>query len=871
MDFEVPAALTVTYVLEHGRASTVADAGTTNSIVSIWRFDPDVRRLHITLGPAQSRSFALLIKSQIAAGPLPFEQSSGLLKILNADDQVGLAALATGNDVQLDYVRADSLVQINLEDFPTRVVADIQGQVAGATLRRAFRYSNPEGLLTLKASPVQPDIRVESQDTVSLGEDRTVLAANASVSIARAGIFRLSFVLPLGFDVESISGPALSHWTESGTDTNRTITLHLNGQTEGQQQFAMSLAGPGVRATNGWVVPQLVLREASKHTGSLLLVPEQGLRLQAAASAGLSQLDPQKAGIKQKGVLAFRVLQPDRRLNLDIERVEPWIQVSSLEHAAIGEAQAKIFANLQYAIENSGLKTFHVMLPTNAEAVRFEGDQVSDFLPLQGTATNGVQSWEIRLNRRVIGTFLLRMTCAVPLPQNASTFTLRGVQAVGVNLQRGFVTIQSGGRLQVRSDTPPAALQPAEWQSIPRVLQQGSPANAASFTYRLVEPDFVLPLRLERYQAAQLLPARVSSVDLHSVISDDGVMLTRVTLEMYPGEKRLLRMTLPESARFWFAFVNQTGVWPWREQDQILIPLEQQAVGDKLVPVEVFYTSKIGAANGRALNLELVAPRFDLPLENITWRVGLNEKWEIRKWKGALQLQGQEASPQNTGLDLEGYLSSEALEQQARTRKAEDFLTAANAALAQGNPQQARRAFQSAFGLSTYDAAFNEDARVQLHNVKLQEALVGLNVREAATGGEGASISGKVRQLRDRNVINYTQQDAKDIIEANNADENAAFMRLAERLIQQQDAAVTRPAALHANIPSQSRTLTFKRAILVDPWAPLRLDVAATSALTASWEARATMLMATFFLVFGAMWTGTRYSHAPNQRGAAAR
>src|SRR4029078_10701260 len=120
------------------------------------------------------------------------------------------------------------------------------------------------------------------------------------------GIFRLSFVLPPNFDVESISGAALSHWTEAMTDTTHVVTLHLVGKTEGQQQFAISLAGPGVRATNGWAAPQFSFREADKQSGTLLLVPEQGLRLQVNASEGLTQTDPQKAGIKERGVLAFR-------------------------------------------------------------------------------------------------------------------------------------------------------------------------------------------------------------------------------------------------------------------------------------------------------------------------------------------------------------------------------------------------------------------------------------------------------------------------------------------------------------------------------------------------------------------------------------
>ena len=553
----------------------------------------------------------------------------------------------------------------------------------------------------MKASAVEPDVRVETQDTLSLGEDRTVLAANATVNITRAGIFRLSFVMPAGFDVESISGSALSHWTELKTDAGRVITLHLGGKTEGQQQFAISLAGPGVKATNAWTVPQLVLREASKQQGTLLLVPEQGMRLQVVTRDGVTQLDPQKSGIRQKGVLAFRVLQTPWSLALGIEQVDPWIQVTSLQHATVNEALVKVAANLQYQIENTGLKAFHVLVPTNAEGVRFQGEQVADFLPVAGAITNGMQEWEVKLHRRVIGSYLLQATYQTPMPEHAAETVLRGLQAADVNLQRGFVTVQAGGRLQVRIDAPPAALQPTEWQSIPRALQQNLPAAAANFAYRLVEPSFQLPLQLERHEAAKLLPARVNNITFTSVISDDGEMLTQVRLEMVPGDKRLLNLTLPKGAHFWFAFVNQSGVWPWREQDRILIPLEQQSRGGKAIPVEVFYSSRIGSPGDRALDLDLVAPKFDLPLENLTWRVSLSDKWRVKHWTGSLQLQQEEVVPRATTVDLQTYLQDEATQQRERTKEAEELMAAGNSALEQGDPQQARRAFQAAYGLST--------------------------------------------------------------------------------------------------------------------------------------------------------------------------
>ena len=844
--FNVPAGATITDV-------TGDPSLNQSSLISLWRFDPDTRKLRVTLNPAQSRPFNLVIRSQVATGTLPFVQSVGLISVDGAAGQVGLLGVATGNEVQLDDVVAERLSPINLEDFPNGVGQPLAAQFPGLAVRRAFRYSDPGSTALVKASAVEPDVRVETQDTLSLGEDRTLLASTASVVITRAGIFRLSFLMPAGFDVESISGAALSHWTEVKTEVGRIITLNLAGKTVGEQQFAISLSGPGVKATNGWDVPQIVLREASKQRGTLLIVPEQGMRLQVVTRDGVTQLDPQKSGIRQPGVLAFRILQTPWNLSLALEQVDPWIQVTGLQQATINEAQVKITANLQYQIENTGLKTFHVLVTTNAESVHFQGDQVADFLPVPDSVTNGLQEWEIKLQRRVIGQYLLQLTYQTFMPDQSSETVLRGVQTADVNLQRGFVTVQSGGRLQVRVDDPPASLQPAEWQSIPRVLQNDLATAAASLTYRLVEPDFQLPLKLERHEAAKLLPARVNKITFTSVISDAGVMLTEARLEILPGNKRLLHFTLPQNrnAKFWFAFVSQNGVWPWREGDDILIPLEPQSRGDQTIPVEIFFSSEVGKADSSSLDLNLIAPKFDLPLEDITWRVFLNDKWQVKKWHGTLQLQQQEIVSSPGALDLQSYLTSESSFQQQKAQQAEQLLALGNSALQNGDPQQARRAFQSAYGLSRNDAAFNEDARVQLNNLKLQQALVGLNARQSAVNGDTDALGGKFRDLRNRKDNNYTQQDAQQIVDSNSAEENAAFMKLAERLVQQQDAAVSSPAVIRANIPEQGRLLTFKRSMDVDREADLNIGLEAVAVQTASWTLRLALLAITAFVLVG--------------------
>ncbi len=843
LEFEVPKGATITDVLAPA--------------LSVWRFDPDTRVLRVVLSSAQARPFALMIKSQVATGPLPLDQELGLISVRGAADQVGMLGIATGNDVQLDDVNAGTLSSINLEDFPAAVLESVKGTASGLTLRRAYRYSAPGAVARLQAAAVEPDVRVESQQTLSLGEDRILLAANLTVEVTRAGIFKLTFPLPEGMDVETVSGPALSHWTELRADGRRLITLNLKGKTEGSQPFAVTLAGPGVRATTNWAVPRIEFQAASKQRGQLLVVPEQGLRLQVTQRQGVTQLDPTQAGVRQKGVLAFRLLQADWQLALDLERVDAWIQVTSLQTAVVGEAQVKVFANLQYEIENTGVKGFRVRLPANADSVRFRGEQVADFVAADTAGVAEAKDWEVKLHRRVLGRYLLQVSYTLAVPEAAKELTLQGVQALDVNLQRGFLTLQAGGRLQVRVENVPASLQPTEWQVIPRALQQDMPGASADFTFRLVEAEVRVPVQLDRHEAAGLLPARVKRVLLKSVVADDGAMLTHVQMNLRPGDKRLLHLRLPKDreARFWFAFVNQASVWPWNDGDEVLIPLEQQATESKEITVEFFYTSRTGKAGSRSLDLRLIGPQFDLPLEDITWQLYLSEKWHVDDWDGTLQLQDLQAV-QAPALDIRSYISNEAVILRQQSQQAEEFLSMGNTLLERGDAQQARRAFQNAFGLSQHDAAFNEDARVQLQNLKMQQAIVGLNVRQAKVAGETAPQPATPQAGRDAPVLNYTQQQARQILDRNSAEDNALQLRLAERLIQQQDAVVASPAAIRATIPEQGRVLTFTRQLEVNRWADLRVDIEASASRPASLLMRGGILAALFglFLVLG--WLG---------------
>ncbi len=73
-----------------------------------------------------------------------------------------------------------------------------------------------------------------------------------------------------------------------------------------------------------------------------------------------------------------------------------------------------------------------------------------------------------------------------------------------------------------------------------------------------------------------------------------------------------------------------------------------------------------------------------------------------------------------------------------------------------GDPQAARRALESAYELSKFDIDFNEDARVQLDNLKVQQTMVGLTswrnqaFSNVAEGGEPGAYRVKMTSFASR-------------------------------------------------------------------------------------------------------------------------
>ena len=790
--------------------------------LSQWRFEPENGRLRIDLGKPQSKPFLLRIRSQWIAAPLPYTAELSFPAVEGVSGQVGAVGVAAGNEVQIKEIIPDGLAPMDPQDFPSTLLELGRDQFPDAGIRRAFRYSQPSSAaLTLSAEPVAPHVAVTTNERLSIGEDRTLLATAIDAQISRAGVFHLSFALPVGMNVDSVSGNQLSHWTEAADNGAKTVTLHLKQKQLGALRFDVTLSGPGISLSETWTAPKIALREADRQRGQLLIVPEQGVRLQPTTRDNVSPIDPRTRGLSANGAQAFDLLNRNWNLVFRIEQVAPWIEVSSLQDALFTEGKIDVAVFLDFRIKNTAVNSLRLALPNAANNVRFEGDHVADAVstPPQNAADRA--EWTVRLQQRVIGNCRLLLTYQRSLPEDDASFPLQGAVVQNANLQRSFLALRTQGRLQIALPSLPESLYRTDWHNVPRNLRRRLPDRLTpEHGFRAVSADFQLPIIVSRRQITPTLAAQVNRFDLATIVSQNGSILTQADIRLSPGSKRSLEITLPPNSQFWFARVNGRTVSAFDNGEQLLIPLGQNPVPTAQTRVQVCFQASPAQSTTKRLDALLKSLNLDLPADSVTWTVYLDRQWQLTDWDGDLQLIESQAVSPRLSSKLEDYLSQETARQRHRAQEAEAFLQQGNQLLQQGDEDQAQFAFQNAFYLTPHDAAFNEDARVQLKTLKTRQAMAGITVQQnkqsGALGNRTAAHSN--RKLSAQEVLK----------QANPADENT-LLNLANRLVQQQDEAAAAPQGFDLTLPKQGQKLQFLKSVQVESLDKISLRIQARS------------------------------------------
>jgi hypothetical protein len=746
--------------------------------------------------------------------------------LVGADRQRGAVALSAPPAVQVRVDNTVSLSPMNAADFSPTVTAAMLKAATELTTRRAFRYHQPQAVsLAVNAERVLPEIRVVESASLSIADERSVLSTRLDLAISKAGIFAIDLQLPAGYELETLTGPHVSHTDEPDLKAAgpRRLVVHLTRQVLGETHLNAVIArsGHGIQSTLS--VPRLAVVGAAKHTGRLTVAAERGVRLAIGNHHGVDVLKPEEEGIRQPGILLFTMLRPSWAVELTTNVLKPVIKPTVLQRVDISEGMLQCRAFVQCRIENAGVKRFLLQAPDDGVTLTVTGRNISRVSRVEGSAV----LWQVDLHGKEERLFRMTVSYQMPYDNEEQSVDIVPLKVVGTDDQRGYVVVMCDGRIQVQSQSEQVeGLKRDSPSNVPASFGAGDLSHAV-LCYRAVRADYTLPLSVVRNAAADVLPASIEQLRLATVQAADGNYLTRLTARLQVGSLRLLRVAFPAGpVSLWTVLVDGKEVATSRTGTFYGIPLDDREEG-VAVKLEVIYSGGLSAEAKGGRERKLVAPHFEgVPLKDAQWQIFVHPDSRYYGFGGTMEPVDRPYATLSS-YDYSLYYRRNNEERDQALEMAQQILTKGEQMAKAGNQRQAREAFEQAYNYSAGQTDLNEDARVQLRNLTRQQFKLGLVDRRNAVRvlnnimePDGAQSKAQQDGYHGGDFSNdYIQQVEQQL----GSQESTALDIVAERMIDQQAAAAGVEKAIRVMLPEHGRQFVFHRDLQIDPDAELSI------------------------------------------------
>lgn len=281
------------------------------------------------------------------------------------------------------------------------------------------------------------------------------------------------------------------------------------------------------------------------------------------------------------------------------------------QFVGLGEDSTSISANVALDVTQGAAKEARVQLPENVTINQVQGALVAD--------------WEMKPGELLV-TFL------EPVEQSAS-FVITGearlprdgqmdiplLRLVNAERETGGVAVDVLGAGEIKGETVKAqGLQRTDASDLGEpVSSRQSPALLA---FRTHSPDAKSPrslhLAVSRYTQQAVLMANVEEARYRVLLTKDGKSLIEARYAVRNNQRNFLKITLPQGATLWSAWLSGMPVRPGSGPDaSLLLPLSKARSGEEApeFAVEVIYFIP-GTGWTDKGHLKLSLPALDLPV-----------------------------------------------------------------------------------------------------------------------------------------------------------------------------------------------------------------------------------------------------------------
>jgi hypothetical protein len=374
-----------------------------------------------------------------------------------------------------------------------------------------------------------------------------------------------------------------------------------------------------------------------------------------------------------------------------------------------------------------------------------------------------------------------------------------------------------------------------------------SPAEGTPvLSFRYLRPGWQLPLEVQRFESAAVLQGLVDHARLRTVLADDGQQMTQMELTIRNKGRQSLALSLPSELHVWSAFVDGRPVRPTRRGEVLLLPLEHSENADAPVVVELIYVGPVKFPR-TAGPVELVSPRFDLPLKDALWEVFLPPDYGYSRFQGTMTYESASLVPVSQEFTFAEYQRQEISKQESFHAQAVDFLRRTRSEMSTGNLAGVTK-LKGLRSSQLRDPGAADELRQLEADVSRAQTSQLLESQRAYTysnlGRLGAAEAGTPpmdeRMMRRYGLLPEGRGTGERAVEPQAVllDDAKVAERQVAQLQKAQAVAEAVVAPLRANLPTRGLRYSFVQVLQTEPDNPLTIRMHARNERVRGWFAR---------------------------------
>lgn len=516
---------------------------------------------------------------------------------------------------------------------------------------RSYRFAQPgwKLVLTRRAVPA----RIQSAGTLlyEVTEEQIQLRSRHRLTLSGRGIFDVHFEVPEGFELRE-AGP--SQVVSGYRQQTRRVEVNLRSEQTQSVEIELRLQKPRVAGEGKILLEPIVVGGAEEDAGSVILAAPVALRATELFAVGLEAADVRLMHQAIQPlltadlvpVLGYRYFRPDFKGTCLMERQRTRLLCETATLASIQPTLLRVDVTLNYTVEFSATDEFRLLIPAaSGEDVRFSGADIKEKIrstPRSAGAsaeTDGLTTWTIRLQRRVLGSYQLGVAYDLPLAGvesgRATMIRVPLARALNVARETGHLGISRGENLELRV-LKSEGLETRDVKELPPALSH------AFLGFRYFEPTkCLLELEALRHELESVLGALIRRMHIDTVLNNQREAVHEVFFDVQNNREQYLEMKLPATMSIWSAFVRGNPVRPTVRQSDgaYLIELTKSESKDDAFRVRLILRETLaGGALGTFGKLAFSPPDpRNIPVLRMTWKLYLPREYRYIEFGGTMR------------------------------------------------------------------------------------------------------------------------------------------------------------------------------------------------------------------------------------------